>query len=160
MQLLAFYGMGAVLMTALAFVLVRGRKKGGLVVTLPALLGVILVGVCGGFFLSQWGLSWRRWVVSGLLLAGVVLLTFCAVGVLHTEGGVGYRIAGCVWAVVLAVLVMGAAFLRLLTGEWGDRVETIEGTKMVVESVGIFHEVGYRYINAFVHGEQIWEWAD
>ena len=35
-----------------------------------------------------------------------------------------------------------------------------KGQKVAVEDVGIFHEIGYEYVNWFVHGEKVYEWQD
>ncbi len=156
------YILGAVLLTAVAFVLAgRGVSLRVAYVALPLL---VLLGLGGILILAGLGLSLRRWVVSALFFAGVVLLTLCVAEALHPRvGGTGarsYVAGGVLWGVALAILLTVAAFLRLLTGGWGDEVRTEDGQKMVVESVGIFQEVGYRYVNPFVHGDQIWEWND
>jgi hypothetical protein len=45
-------------------------------------------------------------------------------------------------------------------GSWTDRVTDYQGQKAVEEDTGIFHVTGYRYVNPFVHGEELYTWAD
>ena len=61
-----------------------------------------------------------------------------------------------------AVLLLLAACLGLLSmlGLWRDRVREWEGQTVVAEYSGIFRETGYRYVNWFVHGEQVYVWED
>lgn len=61
----------------------------------------------------------------------------------------------------LTVLVLAACLgLLSMLGLWRDRVREWEGQTVVAEYSGIFRETGYRYVNWFVHGEQVYVWED
>lgn len=61
----------------------------------------------------------------------------------------------------LTVLVLLACLgLLSMLGLWRDRVREWEGQTVVAEYSGIFRETGYRYVNWFVHGEQVYVWED
>ena len=47
-----------------------------------------------------------------------------------------------------------------MLGLWRDRVREWEGQTVVAEYSGIFRETGYRYVNWFVNGEQVYVWED
>ena len=54
----------------------------------------------------------------------------------------------------------GKSTLLSMLGLWRDRVREWEGQTVVAEYSGIFRETGYRYVNWFVHGEQVYVWED
>ena len=141
----------------------KGRERRNLAVlsALFALLAAARLG--GGLLLARFGLDWRCWVKGAFLLALCVLFLW-AVGqavrqMLQEWDGLPQalgELCGAVTAVSLVCFgLVAAAF-----GTWTDRVTEHQGQKAVEEDTGIFHVTGYRYVNAFVHGEILYEWED
>ena len=108
------------------------------------------------------GLGWRRWVSGGLVAAAAIAAAALALLLpreLHTLLP-GAESLGRICS-YLTVLVLAACLgLLSMLGLWRDRVREWEGQTVVAEYSGIFRETGYRYVNWFVHGEQVYVWED
>ena len=108
------------------------------------------------------GLGWRRWVSGGLVAAAAIAAAALALLLpreLHTLLP-GAESLGRICS-YLTVLVLAACLgLLSMLGRWRDRVREWEGQTVVAEYSGIFRETGYRYVNWFVHGEQVYVWED
>ena len=107
-------------------------------------------------------LGWRRWVSGGLVAAAAIAASALALLLpreLHTLLP-GAESLGRICS-YLTVLVLAACLgLLSMLGLWRDRVREWEGQTVVAEYSGIFRETGYRYVNWFVHGEQVYVWED
>lgn len=116
----------------------------------------------GGALLETAGLGWRRWVSGGLVAAAAIAAAALALLLpreLHTLLP-GAESLGRICS-YLTVLVLAACLgLLSMLGLWRDRVREWEGQTVVAEYSGIFRETGYRYVNWFVHGEQVYVWED
>lgn len=143
----------------------NGRHRARIVVLFLGAVAVALAWGVGNVLLGTVGLSWRRWLES----AYFVLLTIFLLGgfgcAFHSfmkgpKGNLWSAAAGVVTCAVLCLCLAGICVLRGLVNGWTDRVELFEGQKVVVETEGVFHEVGYRYVNLFMHGEQKFERQD
>ena len=124
----------------------RGRARRRLALLAGAVLLLLAVWLGGGALLETAGLGWRRWVSGGLVAAAAIAVAALAL-LLPRE---------------LHTLLPGAESLGRLSmlGLWRDRVREWEGQTVVAEYSGIFRETGYRYVNWFVHGEQVYVWED
>ena len=157
---------GSCLVTAVLFLREMNREPGKMRIRLTALHGLVVVWFAGVLVLPLFGLSWRRWVSTVFFLSSAVLLMSCLAGLLRglldgPNGKKWFGLAGVLSAGTLSILVVSAWFVSVLVfGGWADRTMDWEGQRVVVESVGIFHEIGYRYAGPFVHGEQVFEWQD
>lgn len=137
-----------------------GRAEGGLLAGAVLLLLAVWLG--GGALLETAGLGWRRWVSGGLVAAAAIAAAALALLLpreLHTLLP-GAESLGRICS-YLTVLVLAACLgLLSMLGLWRDRVREWEGQTVVAEYSGIFRETGYRYVNWFVHGEQVYVWED
>lgn len=139
----------------------RGRARRRLALLAGAVL-LLAVWLGGGALLETAGLGWRRWVSGGLVAAAAIAAAALALLLpreLHTLLP-GAESLGRICS-YLTVLVLAACLgLLSMLGLWRDRVREWEGQTVVAEYSGIFRETGYRYVNWFVHGEQVYVWED
>ena len=140
----------------------RGRARRRLALLAGAVLLLLSVWLGGGALLETAGLGWRRWVSGGLVAAAAIAAAALALLLpreLHTLLP-GAESLGRICS-YLTVLVLAACLgLLSMLGLWRDRVREWEGQTVVAEYSGIFRETGYRYVNWFVHGEQVYVWED
>ncbi len=144
----------------------RGRARRRLALLAGAVLLLLAVWLGGGALLETAGLGWRRWVSGGLVTAAAIaaaaLALLLARELRALRPGVPrwWEWLGRICS-YLTVLVLAACLgLLSMLGLWRDRVREWEGQTVVAEYSGIFRETGYRYVNWFVHGEQVYVWED
>ena len=155
---------GELCMLCQCLLLGRGRARRRLALLAGAVLLLLAVCVCQNDYtlLETAGLGWRRWVSGGLVAAAAIAAAALALLLpreLHTLLP-GAESLGRICS-YLTVLVLAACLgLLSMLGLWRDRVREWEGQTVVAEYSGIFRETGYRYVNWFVHGEQVYVWED
>ena len=141
----------------------RGKR---VLVALALLALVLMVKFGGGFLLAQFGLSWRNRVDGPLSLAAAALFGWLMANLIPWVNDCGLFPNWVKWPFVILAslgtvwLLMGYLYLFCLFGSFTDRVSDHQGRKVVVEITGIFQETGYRYVNPFVHGEEVYVWRD
>lgn len=157
---------GELCMLCQCLLLGQGRTRRRLALLAGAVLLPLAVWLGGGALLETAGLGWRRWVSGGLVTAAAIAAAALALFLpreLHALWpGVPrwWEWLGRICS-YLTVLALAACLLLLaLLGLWWDRVSEWEGETVVAEYDGIFRETGYRYVNWFVHGEQVYVWQD
>lgn len=167
--ILGLAGIGLSFAAILAGVLFgRGLLRRWLIAVILLMGALLVMLVAGQKILECYGLGWRRWVEGLLLLAVAMLL---ATAILMTQRIMATQPVGRDGAdqvvTLVSIVALGALLfyggVALIFGNWTDRVTEYpegQGQKAVAESVGIFHEKVYRYVNPFVHGELIYEWKD
>lgn len=145
--------------------LARGTGRKRLLRSMALLTALLLLRYGGAAILEQSQLAWRAGVRTVFALAIVAAFGWMVRRTLHCvdelpakETWVGPALRLCGALTLLAVLAFGG--ISLLFGTWRDHEWNREGQRLVVEYRGIFHAVGYRYVNGLVHGEQLFEWED
>ena len=143
------------------------KNRGKRVLIAPALLTLVLAVKFGGeLLLSQFGLSWRNRIDGPLSLAAAALFGWLTANLILWVNDCGLFPNWVKWPFVILAslgtvwLLMGYLYLFCLFGSFTDRVSDHHGRKVVVEITGIFQETGYRYVNPFVHGEEVYVWRD
>lgn len=131
---------------------------------LAAALGCVLVlQYGGGALLEERGLFWRGWVQTALSLTGGGLAVLLLAGTIR---GLGALCLGKDWVTAVCVLGCAAALLGAaacagagLVGSGGrEQVVRLAGETLVVRDADLLHQVGWRYVNLFVHGEPLACW--
>lgn len=144
----------------------NGRRGKRVFIALALLTLVLAVKFGGAFLLSQFGLSWRNRIDGPLSLAAAALFGWLMANLIPWVNGSGLFPNWVKWPFVILAslgtvwLLMGYLYLFCLFGSFTDRVSEYQGQKVVVEITGIFQETGYRYVNPFVHGEEVYVWKD
>jgi uncharacterized membrane protein YfcA len=141
------------------------RKNKKLTWTAAGLLLLAAAYLGGGLLMRQFGLAWRVWLRGVFLLAlGGLMLRGAALTVREMANWWGEnsrkallcQISGLLAGFLLVCFGVGCA----VVGSWTDRVTDAQGQKAVEETTGIFRVTGYRYVNPFVRGEELYTWAD
>ena len=117
----------------------------------------------GGALLEERGLFWRGWVQTALSLTGGGLAVLLLAGTIR---GLGALCLGKDWVTAVCVLGCAAALLGAaactgagLVGSGGrEQVVRLAGETLVVRDADLLHQVGWRYVNLFVHGEPLACW--
>ena len=144
----------------------NGRRGTRVLIALALLALVLAVKFGGAFLLSQFGLSWRNRIDGPLSLAAAALFGWLMANLIPWVNDCGLFPNWVKWPFVILAslgtvwLLMGYLYLFCLFGSFTDRVSEYQGQKVVVELTGIFQETGYRYVNPFVHGEEVYVWRD
>lgn len=144
----------------------NGRRGKRVFIALALLTLVLAVKFGGAFLLSQFGLSWRNRIDGPLSLTAAALFGWLMANLIPWVNGSGLFPNWVKWPFVILAslgtvwLLMGYLYLFCLFGSFTDRVSEYQGQKVVVEITGIFQETGYRYVNPFVHGEEVYVWKD
>ena len=144
----------------------NGRRGKRVLIALALLTLVLAVKFGGGLLLSQFGLSWRNRIDGPLSLAAAALFGWLMANLIPWANDCGLFPNWVKWPFVILAslgtvwLLMGYLYLFCLFGSFTDRVSEYQGQKVVVELTGIFQETGYRYVNPFVHGEEVYVWRD
>ena len=142
----------------------NGRRGTRVLIALALLTLVLAVKFGGAFLLSQFGLSWRNRIDGPLSLAAAALFGWLMANLIPWVNDCGLFPNWVKWPFVILAslgtvwLLMGYLYLFCLFGSFTDRVSEYQGQKVVVELTGIFQETGYRYVNPFVHGEEVYVW--
>ncbi|MCI8423820.1 MAG: hypothetical protein HFF50_09910 [Lawsonibacter sp.] len=156
---------GGVLLCLHCLLFGRGRSRRQLAWLTLALGGVLLVQYGGGAVLARYGLGWRALpelfltLAGGLLVPAVLAKSSRMIWELPGEEEAAAALGSLCGALAI-VAVLGWGALGLLFGSWTDRVSEWEGQKVVLQDAGIFRITGYRYVNALVHGEELFTWKD
>ena len=153
-------GLGAALGACL-YLRAPGQRR---LAILAAALGCVLVlQYGGGALLEERGLFWRGWVQTALSLTGGGLAVLLLAGTIR---GLGALCLGKDWVTAVCVLGCAAALLGAaacagagLVGSGGrEQVVRLAGETLVVRDADLLHQVGWRYVNLFVHGEPLACW--
>lgn len=151
-------------LTALGVCLyLRAPGRGRLAVLAAALGCVLVLQYGGGALLEGRGLFWRGWVQTALSLTGGGLAVLLLAGTIR---GLGTLCLGKDWVTAVCVLGCAAALLGaaacagagLLEGGGREQVVRLAGETLVVRDADLLHQVGWRYVNLFVHGEPLACW--
>ncbi len=161
-------GLGAALgvlsLTALgACLYLRAPGQRRLAILAAALGCVLVLQYGGGALLEERGLFWRGWVQTALSLTGGGLAVLLLAGTIR---GLGALCLGKDWVTAVCVLGCAAALLGAaacagagLVGSGGrEQVVRLAGETLVVRDADLLHQVGWRYVNLFVHGEPLACW--
>ena len=145
----------------------KERSRGRKILMILALLALVVTIKLGGrFLLGCFGLGWRNWIDGSLSLAAAALFGWLMANLIPWVNDSPLFPNWVKWPFVILAslgtvwLLMGYLYLFCLFGSFTDRVSEYQGQKVVVELTGIFQETGYRYVNPFVHGEQVYVWRD
>jgi len=144
----------------------NGRRGKRVFIALALLALVLAVKFGGGLLLSQFGLGWRNRIDGPLSLAAAALFGWLMANLIPWVNDSGLFPNWVKWPFVILAslgtvwLLIGCLYLFCLFGSFTDRVSEYQGRKVVVEITGIFQETGYRYVNPFVHGEEVYVWRD